>query len=402
LDLRKRFCGTVVDVDSTGRPVDHVKPFLVNLLLFETCIIDSFRLEEWGRLLALFGYDAVVTLLRDPSIELNCDAVFVGCSRTDAQVQRMPSGLLRVGPLALLHGGIVREYSIPKYLERLRTTLPLSAPQIDDLSQVISNKILPRPVNAGSAAFEHFVSDLGRNVPSVREAMSRSVRWRMSDNFDTTPLSIEFHALDHCAVDVVTNLHNVPGVGEDGVTDIAVSVAVAVGGISERLEKMRNLTCILGTVEDELPIFSSELAFIASSVAADAQVGRFERVLQVAGLPDLDPKTIDLPRLLEVRRSRECAEFRDWLWTIDSLSESELSSRLTSLTGRLATWTHGRTGKAARWLVSTGLGLIPGGGLVLGPGADLLDTFVVERLLPQRGLLTFLGHQYPSLFARHS
>jgi hypothetical protein len=51
-----------------------------------------------------------------------------------------------------------------------------------------------------------------------------------------------------------------------------------------------------------------------------------------------------------------------------------------------------------RWLASTGFGAIPVAGPVLGAVAGLLDAFLVEKILPENGPITFLSKSYPSIF----
>jgi hypothetical protein len=57
-----------------------------------------------------------------------------------------------------------------------------------------------------------------------------------------------------------------------------------------------------------------------------------------------------------------------------------------------------KPGKVIRFLTTTGLGLVPGAGIVLGPAASAADTFVVDRLLKKSGIVTFVGKMYPALF----
>lgn len=115
----------------------------------------------------------------------------------------------------------------------------------------------------------------------------------------------------------------------------------------------------------------------------------------------MNAKTIgsfDLEKLLEICESRECKEFRTWLWSSADASDEEILDQFTGLSKKLMIWAHGNVGKAIRWSASTGIGFIPVVGNIVGGGVGLIDTFLLEKVLPQSGPVTFLNRHYPSLF----
>jgi hypothetical protein len=58
---------------------------------------------------------------------------------------------------------------------------------------------------------------------------------------------------------------------------------------------------------------------------------------------------------------------------------------------------HSPAGKGVRFAATTGVGLIPGAQLAaLGVGA--LDSFVLEKLIPEPGPTAFLSRLYPTIF----
>ena len=68
-----------------------------------------------------------------------------------------------------------------------------------------------------------------------------------------------------------------------------------------------------------------------------------------------------------------------------------MKNKLASLAGRSG-------GKAVRLVATTLIGNIPVAGLFLGPAAGAIDSFLVDRVLPQSGVFAFLTDMYPSLF----
>jgi hypothetical protein len=140
---------------------------------------------------------------------------------------------------------------------------------------------------------------------------------------------------------------------------------------------------------------------VATIAASSNHEPRFERVLDIAGLPaaQLGQTRIDAEKLLRIRESDECRAFRDWLSRTDSLSDAELKKRLTGVGTRICQVLNSKPGKAIRFVVSNGLGLLgPIGGLTAGA----VDSFILDRLAPRDAVLAFLSESYQPLFKRSS
>jgi hypothetical protein len=100
-------------------------------------------------------------------------------------------------------------------------------------------------------------------------------------------------------------------------------------------------------------------------------------------------------KLLKVRESRECLEFRSWLQHLDEMSDAQIRDQVGALNSRVASVLQSTAGKTARFLVTKMLGI------VLAPaasaGADAVDAFLVDRVCRQSGPAVFLNHLYPSI-----
>ena len=177
---------------------------------------------------------------------------------------------------------------------------------------------------------------------------------------------------------------------------------LAIGGLNKRIETMRAFSAITGFRENELSIFEDKLKFISATISPEDKEERLKEVLSWPIFPELSTaiadKKLHIDTLLKVRESPECLEFRSWLWDRDSLKTEELKERINSLSAKLSLKLSGKSSKAIRWLSTTGAGFLPGVGIVAGPVLGFLDTFLVEKMLPKSGVLTFLGKQYPTIF----
>ncbi len=109
-----------------------------------------------------------------------------------------------------------------------------------------------------------------------------------------------------------------------------------------------------------------------------------------------------MDRFLEVRSSGEAHEFRRWIRSNEGLTESDIEYEMAGFANWMAKVAHSTGGKGVRVAFSTIAGLTPGVGTMVGLALSILDTFVLERVLPLTGPKLFLSKGYPSIFEKSS
>lgn len=397
MDLRKRFFGFAADRDDSGNVRVYPEDLLERLLLFDTYILESIRLHEFKTLIEVFGFPAVSALLKDDSFQLEFDPSMVVQDSTETGFSRLQNGDLKVTAIRL---GIVT-LNRPAVLAQTFAGFeryPLKSNERDELKSMLTAKLLPSTPHATTNAIAQLRLDLERNHPTLRRAAATSLSRRLGSAIEPTRFTLTFHRVETGDFEAITNISRVLGVPDSLAADVVCSAVVAMSGLCQNIETMRQYTCTVGGRERELPLLEERLAFLTDTYDPKGQSGRLRRVLEVATLPPLDPAKVDLQKLLEVRRSREIAEFRNWLWSIDHVSDSELTERLAGVKAKLGTWVRSDRGKVMRWLAGTAIGAIPVVGPPVGAALGALDAFLLERVLPECGVVTFLGQQYPSLF----
>jgi hypothetical protein len=142
------------------------------------------------------------------------------------------------------------------------------------------------------------------------------------------------------------------------------------------------------------------LGFLLHDLLPQRLERNFQRVVDLAGVPEFLPRvdSIDLKALLSVRDSLELKEFRNWLHHSPTLTDQEIAERVTGAKARMAEFSSSLSGKFARFIITTGTGLIaPLPGLITGA----IDAFLVDKVLPRSGIWTFVNRLYPSLFKRN-
>ena len=77
-----------------------------------------------------------------------------------------------------------------------------------------------------------------------------------------------------------------------------------------------------------------------------------------------------------------------------SYTDKELEDRLKSLQAKLSDFLHSGAGRTLRILVGEGAGMIPGVGTIV----SAIDSFLLEKIFPHKGAITFVNKLYPSIF----
>jgi hypothetical protein len=151
---------------------------------------------------------------------------------------------------------------------------------------------------------------------------------------------------------------------------------------------------------NDLPLFEEKLSFIVREIDPRLQEQRLDRVGTIAGLPDAsnDPTVddVDMAKLIEITSGPEVDEFRRWLRTTDSLSDEEVEDLLRPVREAIGKAVRSPAGKAVRLATTAGAGvLLP----PVGIGLSAVDTFLVEKLMPEPGPIAFLSRLSHSVFS---
>ncbi len=406
MDITKRNLGTAVIADEGHAIVGaDVGGILRRLVLFDTFILKSIRLQEFPFVVAALGYDGTMELLKSSAFELQCESVALGqTGQTSVLESRVAKGILP--PLSYCISGIDthdHEEYIHKALQPLHEIPGLGHRQVLALKRAIVGKIVRLcPGFAGKVAAQA-TSDIVSKPHLVKSAVAHAAKRVL--NTPTIPeFRIEVHPIDAEDIRVDTDLTQLLDLDLQATHDIIGQGLLAVGSMGQRFAEMEAHSAVNGFIEDDLPLVYEHLDFLSRQLSPEMKEGRLRRVIELAGLPDFSPALsehkVNVSRLLEICQSGECREFRNFLGTTDGLSDNEIRERLTSIRSRFGNAIQTAEGKAVRFLTTTGIGLIPGIGLIAGSVASALDTFVLEKILPKSGLVAFVSKLYPSIFEK--
>jgi len=397
MDISSRLIGVsaVMSQDSKVIAVD-ISGLIRRLLLFDKYILVSIRLQEFPIVARYLGYEGLRDLLAANLIEIRCECFQL------AQVAQ--SGLFGdpVLPSFNYRFNWIDAQDRNKYihdgLQLMHGTPGLRRNQIVKLKGAIAGAIRPLPEGTRTQLWPPFQNELIHNPRLVNAAVEMVVQTRLG--LSNLPFSLAVHQESEDGFKVESDLQHVAKIDELTAHKTIEEGLMGVAGLSQSIGEMKAYSAISGFRDEELPLFKHKLDFLADAVSSQTREQNFRRVIDLAGIPEfpMTEGSISVEKLLEVRDSSEAREFRDWLGGIGQATDDEIRERIASLRAKAGLKVSGDMGKTTRFLITSGLGLIPGATVAaLALGAT--DQFVVDRLLPRSGIAAFVNELYLSIFA---
>jgi hypothetical protein len=388
MDLSRRLFAPVAIQRRDNRVVSvDLGAFLHRLLLFDTYILQSIWLDDLHLLSQTFAPEGLADLLQAGALKIHCHSYTVGQTgqaRADLKFadnsQRLPLGSYSFSVL------VAHEQE-----KKIQAALAGFTPALRE--ELAANRIL-MPPEFSSRVFDGFYGDI-RQGPRVLESAVKLELRKQGIKPKGVRLQIEEVAPEDFRVE--SNLEDTYGLSPETAHRILERSLLALVDLNKRFAEMTTYSALSGIREDDRPLLQGKLAVVADLVGSSNRETEFNRVVTLTGVPvpSFGSVRIDAQKLLKARESDECRAFRDWLRASDSLSDEQIDDRLKGLKSRISEFLNSTVGKAVRFVVSNGLSL---GNPAIALAASAVDSFIVERLAPKDGVVSFLSETYPSLF----
>ncbi len=405
MEIRDHHIGRIATQTPGSDVVDtDVGALIRRLLLFDKVTVESIRLKEIPWLINAVGADGLIELLDSGALEIVCDALTVGqigqAEGLEASVRR--GGLLPLGAyhLAGISIGDRRKFVHDGLQEVHRASILFKTAK--RVKMALADRLMAYPEGARDAIVLDTMADVRRNDPIIWDAIRAAVQRDTGRDPGPDP---EFRVEElegEGDFRVWTRLAASGFLTEIEAHRLVERGVLAVAGLNRTFYVMRAFQGVSGFREDEVGLFERKLSFLAGQVDPRPREARFDRVVEIAGLPSLEPMApnalIDVKALLRLREAQECQEFRAWLRTLDATSDEEIEARMRDLRGLVAGAITSPVGKAIRFLVATAAGLLPGLGLPAGAGMSAADTFLLDRVVGKPGPAAFISQHYKSIF----
>ena len=366
---------------------------LRRLLLFNTVIIQSVGLQEIAFLVRTFGKTGLSELVDSGVLRVVCEWQGLITDVHQNGIRQLPPFHFSFGRYDIgerdkkLREGLISLQGVPGLRNAERAALE---------EKILAKLVRPQP-DYGEQLLAQADFDIRNNTPALKAAIAQELTAQLgtAGSFKAVVTETESRVFR-----IDTDLSEQFGLAPERTHPILGAAVAAVGRLDQRIADMQAYSAITGFTESEAPLLFGRFAGIVSPSNPSAIEGQFVRVLSLAGLPDyVQDRRIDVDRLLKVREDDECREFREWLAGSLEATDEQITEMVKGVRNKVGTLLHGAAGKLFKFAAITALSIIPGPtGLVLGATAGGLDTFLMDKVFPNSGIVAFLSRTYPSLF----
>jgi len=406
MDIRSRLLSRCATFSGSSQaPRVDVGAVARRLLLFDTYILESVRLFEMPRLIQAFGPSGLRTLLDAGALRVQCQAVAMAdVGQSTLKEKRRRLGPLPLGSVSLAKVTVANaDKYIHDCLQNVQAIENLPRKETKKVKLAIVDHLENSPAELGTETIGGTRMDLARQ-DLLNAAIVRSARESPGVEIDIRSLTSKAEDIGDDEFRIDTNLFSVGKLDERQAHDVVVRAVLAIADINWRIEVMKTHECLSGVLDEDTAFLGQKLGFLLRHIAPGRQEEHFDRVIHLAGFPDVSLEAEDCPidadRLLKARESAACVEFRAWLQHLDDLSDKEIVDRVRAVKATVDGAFQSRGGKAARYLCITLAGLIPKYGMAVGPVLGALDMFILDKIFTRRGPAAFIHDFYEPLFDR--
>jgi hypothetical protein len=215
----------------------------------------------------------------------------------------------------------------------------------------------------------------------------------------TSNVQISIEEVHDETFQINTNIGKILNINDERLHELFKKPFFEITGTNLQLHRMRAVEAAAGLTEVQTDITARRLDFLSKLHTQSDIRPTFARVIEIARVPFLEPRSvIDVAELIELRESSEACAFRDWLQHSQKLQDNEIEELLTGWRNKLGETLKTRNAKALRWLSSTGAG-------TLNPITGILFStvdFILDKFLPGMGPIGFIVGDYKKYIQSHS
>lgn len=400
VEPRDRFLGPIAG-ETGGDPESPATVDFGNLVrklvLFDEIIVESHNLKEPAPIAQKFGYDGAKALLESGRIRLVNDMVWVA---DIGQAPRPNRPMLPLGSYSINAARLTppRDF-LSRQLHKVDAVPGLTAKQAQKLRQLAGSRVVSNPEEAPRLAQDQISRDFEANLPLLKMSISSAfaVKWVYLE-LELAP-QLRLERLSGQDWHTETNLDKITNLTTKQIHDAVGQGLAAASILNVRVALMHGFTALSGFQVNDLPLFEEKLEFVAREFDPDVQLTRFDRVREIVGLPDvsndLAVRDVDMAKLIEITSGQEVHDFRQWLRASDSLTDKDMEDLVHPVRDALAQAIRTPAAKAVRLATTAGVGvLFPPAGV----GLSVLDTFLVDKVMPRPGPTAFLSRLSRSIF----
>lgn len=363
-----------------------------NILFSDHYIMESVRLREIPFLVKKFGYVETRTLLLSGVLSLRCDTYNLGLLNVD-------------NPSHLFH---YQSYGIDvdNRSDHLLGCFNESGFQTEmdgyirdnhkiELIDVVKEKLLTPPEEPLKAICASFRDEIEKDYHTLKKLILREIQIATGLRISIEEIELNVIPLESNQYVITNNIKSRFGINESLGHKLVGKCVLALGKEHVRLYKMETDKAISCYSLEDKGVLENSLGYLSRQMNPDVHMESFERVINLARLPQLvDNNRLSISKLLEIRNSPEWWSFRKWISSVPDLSDKEIRKELEHKSSKLVARVSGGTGKIIGHAINVGSAF-------LNPIQGIAVTYLpwlAGKLVNPKGHIVFLYKDYPSIF----
>lgn len=396
-----RFLGGIAGEPGTNPEDPAVVDFgdlVRKLILFDEIVVESHNLKEFAPLAQKFGYHGVKALLESGRLRFVKEMALVadiGQAPMPHRRTSLPNGSYSIHAV---WARPPREF-LSSHLHKVDAVPGLTSKQAQKVRQLAGASLLPAHEDLLQSAQEQISRDFEAGPPALKVSIALALKREFELEIAPSVLELRLESLGHREWQAETNLADLTNLTSQQLHDVVGHGLSGAAGLNVRVALMRGFSALSGFQVNDLPLFEEKLEFVTRQIDPNHQGKRFDRVCEIVGLPyvSADPRVhdVDVEKLLEITQGSEVRDFREWLRTTGSMTDEEIADLVRPVRDAVGKAIRGPLAKAVRLATTTGVGVVvPPAGVAL----SVLDTFLVDKVMPHPGPTAFLSRLSRSVF----
>lgn len=424
-------CATPINTDKKNYQVKfHGGEFIEHIILCDNFILDSLFLAEIPHLISAFGIAPVIELIKSDFFKIRSETfiTFGSTGRSSA----VSSYRAKKGDLPLC-SYCIDAFSIYPYKPTESTQPSKERSYKDDQKKFNSNnlKVVKSIQGMNKKDYKNLKKSIADTIvhfrsrevideiskqnyrdyqledTSIKYAISIYLRNNLNIDLEPEKIKLNINFIDDKDFNVSTNLKSLININIEEEHKILERSLLSICGINYNTALMREHNVTLGYRENEVDVlYCKILSQYINEININKELNKFRKILDIKNFPDLDSaylnKQINLMKVLEIRDTKECVEFRNWINNQNNLDLNDLKDNLESVSQKIRDKLNTKTAYISKIAVSIGSSLIglynPLLGISSTLGLTALDMYLIEKFLSKKQHLTFLNNNLPSIY----
>ena len=167
MEIQRRLISRIAITDGAQVTSVDVSALLHRLILFDTCILGSIRLQEIPFLISAFGFDGFLQLLSAGALEIYAGLFTIAGGVTQGGIRTTPNYCFDFGTVDIAFP----EKHTHNCLASFHDIQDLSHKQIVRLKREVASRLVELEEGVGAGILEQLKRDIRTNSPTIRSAI---------------------------------------------------------------------------------------------------------------------------------------------------------------------------------------------------------------------------------------